>query len=146
MARAAASPPLPRPAPSPTPARASLLIGAHPQASSAGHLPSPSHPAAPPPPPSPARLCFRRGCTSPVPPLCSTSYCDSHCHSRRCSHHRLSVPQPIPPVIPSRPACPPRTCCSSGCSVGLCSTHLYMMWPSLCQCRFLHVRAHCLVC
>ena len=86
-----------------------------PQAS-AGHLPSPSHPVVPHPPPSPDRLCSRRGCTSPVPPLCSTGFRDSHCHSRRCSHHRLSVPQPIPPVTPSRPACPPHTRRASGCS------------------------------
>ncbi len=30
----------------------------------------------------------RGGCTSPAPPLCSTSHCNSH--------HRLSVPQPVP--------------------------------------------------
>ena len=64
-------------------------------------------------------------------PLCSTGYCDSHCHSPRCPQHRPSVLQPIPLVGSSRPARPPRTCrvsgCSSpphtNCSVGFCSTH-----------------------
>ena len=46
---------------------------------------------------------------SPVPPLCSTGYCDSHCHSRRCSHHH-SAPQPTLPVGSSRPLRPPHTC------------------------------------
>ena len=109
----------------------SLSLSPHPQACSAGHLPAPSHSATPPPPPSPVRLCSRRGCTSPVHPLCSTGYCDSHCHSHRCPQHRPSVPQPIPPVGSSRPARPPLTCRASGCSspphtncsVGFCSTH-----------------------
>ena len=86
--------------PHPLPPVLPLRQGAHSQAS-AGHLPSPSHPVAPPPPPSPDQLCSLLGCTSPVPRLCSTTHCDSHCHGRRCSHHRLSVPQPIPPVTPS---------------------------------------------
>ena len=77
----------------------------HPQSCSAGHLPAPSHPAIPPPPPFPDRLCSRRGCTSPVPPLCSTGYCD--CHSHRCPHHRPSVPHPLlllPFVLLAHPA------------------------------------------
>ena len=104
MARAAASPPPSLPAPpSPTP-RDSTPIGAHPQASSAGHLPSPSHPVAP------------LHLTSPVPPLCSTGNCDSHCPSLL----------PLPLALLAH-----RTCRASGCSspphdnclVGFCSTH-----------------------
>ena len=101
MARAAASPPPSRPAPpSPSP-RTSTPIGAHPQSCSAGHLPAPSHSATTPPPPSPIRLCSRRGCTSPVHPLCSTGYCDSHCQSHRCPQHRPSVPQPLSSCSPA---------------------------------------------
>ena len=86
-------------------------LGPTPSRCNAGHLPAP---------PSPIRFFSRRGCTSPVPSLCSTVCCDSHCHSHRCPQHRPSVPQP--PVGSSRPARPPRTCrasgCSSTCSVG----------------------------
>ena len=109
MARATASPPPSRPAP---PSLPPVLPGADNQANRAGHLSSPSHSGAPP---------F-------APVVAHVSH--APCHSRRCPH-RLSVPQPIPPVAASRPARPRRTCRASGCSsphhancsVGFCSTH-----------------------
>ena len=59
-------------------------------------------------------------------------------HSRRCSHHRLSVPQPIPPVAPSRLARPPRTCRASGSSLRLMTT----VWVGFCSTRCTFRRCH----
>ena len=109
MVASAASPSTARPvSPAPAPVPASTPIVAHPQASSAGHLPSPllSSFSSLPPPCSSARCCSLRGCASPVHSLCSAGYCGSHCDSRRCSHHRPSV-RPATPSQRLQPLCPP---------------------------------------
>ena len=53
-------------------------------------------------------------------PLCTTGYCDIHCHSHRCHFHHPSSPAPHPPTTPSaRSGNPPRhplqVCRAVGC-------------------------------
>ena len=123
--RPAPVPPAQVPAPPSTPSP----IGAPPTTGAPSSFP-------PPPPPLPVRSCSRRGCTSLVLPLCTTGYCDIHCHSHRCHFHHPSSPAPHPPTtLSARSGNPPRrplqVCRAVGCpspphnrcTVGYCSVH-----------------------
>ena len=59
-------------------------------------------------------------CRAPLPPLCTTGYCDIHCHSHRCHFHHPSSPAHSPShhsfcTVRNPPRRPLQVCRAVGC-------------------------------